>query len=172
MQYLTPLLRQLERLSFTPAERGMVYAYVTVAGFGAALGLNVVLTLGGVAAAIAPFSTYDYWVILSSAVGACAGLYLGRDRLGNEGKRGLMQAAFGMIWVSFVGALIGGTLALPFYGTMFGPFTLIMSLINAPVLALLWACSLISAHIMIKQRRVERDSILFVELPQNSSNYF
>ena len=43
-------------------------AYFGVAVLGAALGVNVVLTLGGVAAWITPFAAYDYWVIFSAAV--------------------------------------------------------------------------------------------------------
>ena len=56
-------------------------------------------------------------------------------------------------------------MALPFYGTMFGPFTLVVSLFSAPILAILWITALFSAHLMIKVRRIERDSILYVTLP-------
>lgn len=75
-----------------------------------------------------------------------------------------------MIWISFVGALFGGTLALPFYGTMFGPFTLVVTLIKAPILALLWTSSLLSAHFMIKVRRDERDSVLYAALPDSDDS--
>lgn len=134
------------------------------------LGVNVVLTLGGVAAWITPFAAYDYWVIFSAAVGGCIGLYLGHDRLGHAGARGFGRAVLGMIWISFVGALFGGTLALPFYGTMFGPFTLVVTLIKAPILALLWTSSLLSAHFMIKVRRDERDSVLYAALPDSGDS--
>lgn len=165
MTYLTPLLRPLRRLDFTEGERSIALAYFYVAVFGSALGINVVLTLGGVAAWITPFSYYDYWVISSAAIGGCVGLYLGQDRMGHDGPMGLGRAVWGMVWISFVGALIGGTLALPFYGTMFGPFTLIMTLLQTPILAVLWTCALLAAHIMFKKRRIERDSILYVTLP-------
>lgn len=169
MQNLSSILRPFERLMLTPAERKMVYAYLVVMLFGAALSVNVVLTLGGVAAWMTPFSSYDYWVIFCGSIGAGVGLYLGREWFGHEGKRGAVQAAIGIVWISFVGALIGGTLALPFYGTMFGPFTLVVTLIGTPLLAVLWICTLVSAHLMIKERRIERDSIIYVELPQNTS---
>jgi hypothetical protein len=172
IQNLASLARPFERLLFTPAERKMAYAYFIVMLFGAALSVNVVLTLGGVAAWMTPFTTYDYWVFFCGAIGTGAGLYLGRDWFGHAGKRGAMQAAIGIVWISFVGALIGGTLALPFYGTMFGPFTLVVTLINTPFLAVLWICTLFSTHLMIKQRRIERDSIIYVELPRNTSTYF
>ena len=167
-QNLTSHAHPFERLSLTPAELKMAYAYIVVMLFGAALSVNVVLTLGGIAAWMTPFSSYDYWVIFCGAVGAGVGLYLGRERFGHTGTRGAVQAAVGIVWISFVGALIGGTLALPFYGTMFGPFTLVVTLLNAPFLAVLWICTLFSAHLMIKERRIERDSIIYLELPQNT----
>lgn len=147
-------------------------AYLGVAIFGAMLGLNVVLTLGGAAAWITPFTTYNYWIMLSSAIGGCAGLYIGRDWMGHAGSRGAIRAAIGAVWISLVGAVIGGTLALPLYGTMFGPFTLVVTLFGAPLLALVWACALFSAHLMFKVQRAEYDSILYVDLPRNDSSYF
>lgn len=163
---LAPLLRPFAHLNLTQGERSMALAYFGVAFFGAVLGLNVVLTLGGAAAWIAPFDAYDYWVIFSGAAGGCAGLYFGHDWMGHAGPRGFGRALLGVIWVSFLGALIGGTLALPFYGTMFGPFTLLMTLLSAPIVAAMWISALLSAHLMIKVRRVERDSILHVTLPR------
>ena len=64
----------------------MAYAYLVVMLFGAALSVNVVLTLGGIAAWMTPFSSYDYWVIFCGAVGAGVGLYLGRERFGTQGR--------------------------------------------------------------------------------------
>lgn len=165
MNFLNPLLRPLRLIDLTHGERSIALAYFCVAVFGAALGINVVLTLGGVAAWMTPFSAYDYWVIASAAIGGCIGLHLGQDRMGHDGPYGFGRAVLGMIWISFVGALIGGTLALPFYGTMFGPFTLVVTLFKAPILAVLWISALLSAHFMIKVRRTERDSILYVTLP-------
>lgn len=170
LHLITPLLRPMRHFDLTQGERSIALAYFGVAVLGAALGINVVLTLGGVAAWITPFSAYDYWVVFSAAVGGCVGLYLGQDRLGHAGARGFGRAVFGMIWVSFVGALFGGTLALPFYGTMFGPFTLVVTLFKAPILALLWASSLLSAHFMIKVRRDERDSVLYAALSDSDDS--
>lgn len=165
MTLRTTFTRTFERLALTNGERSIILAYFGVAVFGAALGINVVLTLGGAAAWITPFNAYDYWVIFSASAGGCVGLYLGREWMGHEGPRGVGRAIIGIIWVSFVGALAGGTMALPFYGTMFGPFTLVVSLFSAPILAILWITALFSAHLMIKVRRIERDSILYVTLP-------
>ena len=133
-----PFRRLISRLSLTQGEQSLFMAFFGVAFFGGAMAMNVVLTLGGVAAMLTPFSTYDYWVILSGAMGACGGLYVGRDWLGHGGLRGAAFAMIGIVWVSFLGGLIGGSLALPLYGTMFGPFTLFVSLFSAPMLALFW----------------------------------
>lgn len=166
---IAPFLRPIERLSLTQGERSLLLAYFGVAFFGAALGINVILTLGGAAAWIVPFGIYDYWVILSCALGGIAALYLGRKWFGHAGIHGVRRALLGMIWVSVVGALIGGSFALPLYGTMFGPFTMVVTLLNTPILALLWASALFSAHLMMKIRREEYDSILYVTLPSSGN---
>ncbi len=154
-----PLLRLYRRLRLTPGEQSILLAFFGVGLFGAVMAVNVMMTLGGVAASMTPFSAYDYWIILSGAVGACIGLFGGRDWLGHSGARGAMKAAIGMLWISFMGGLVGGSLALPLYGTMFGPFTLFVSLFSAPFLALFWGCILIAAHLLLKIWRNERDSI-------------
>jgi hypothetical protein len=61
--------------------------------------------------------------------------------------------------VTFIGSLIGGTLGLPFYGTMFGPFIVVVTLMGAPLLAMLWAFNLLGAHVLLGIYRSERDTI-------------
>lgn len=160
-----PFLRLYRRLSLTQGEQSILLAFFGVGFFGAAMALNVVMTLGGVAALLTPFSGYDYWVIFCGAIGACAGLYLGRDWMGHTGLRGVALAMIGMLWISFLGGLVGGSLALPLYGTMFGPFTLFVSLFSAPLLALFWGCILFASHLLVKIWRNERDSIFNAALP-------
>tara|TARA_R110002096_G_scaffold229389_1_gene418977 strand:- start:88 stop:609 length:522 start_codon:yes stop_codon:yes gene_type:complete len=154
-----PFQRLYRRLDLTRGEQSLVLAYFGVGFFGAAMAMNVVMTLGGVAALMTPFSGYDYWVIFSGAVGAGCGLYLGRNWMGHTGFRGVAFAMIGMLWVSFLGGLVGGSLALPVYGTMFGPFTLFVSLFSAPFLAVVWGCVLFASHLLLKIWRQERDSI-------------
>ncbi len=154
-----PFRRFYRRLRLTQGEQSILLAYFGVGFFGAAMARNVVITLGGVAAVMTPFSTYDYWVVFCGVVGACAGLYMGRDWLGHSGARGVALAMIGMIWISFLGGLVGGSLALPLYGTMFGPFTLFVSLFSAPLLGIFWGCILVAAHLLLKIWRAERDSI-------------
>ena len=161
-----PFQRLSRRLNLTQGEQSIVLAFFGFGFFGAAMAMNVVLTLGGVSALMTPFSGYDYWVIFSGVVGACCGLYMGRNWMGHPGLRGAAFAMIGMLWVSFLGGLVGGSLALPLYGTMFGPFTLFVSLFSAPFLALFWGCVLFAAHLLLKIWRQERDSIFHAALPE------
>ncbi len=163
-----PFMRLYRRLSLTQGEQSILLAFFGVGFFGAAIAMNVVMTLGGVPALITPFSIYDYWVICCGALGACAGLYLGRDWMGHTGLRGVAFAMIGMIWISFLGGVVGGSLALPLYGTMFGPFTLFVSLFSAPLLGIFWGCILVAAHLLVKIWRAERDSIFDAALPDGA----
>ena len=156
---LTPFLRPFQSDALTQGERSIALAYFGVAFFGGALGLNVVVSLGGAAALIAPFNAYDYWLMFSGVLGGIAGLFVGRDWMGHDGLAGIGRALIGIIWISFVGALVGGTLALPFYGTMFGPFIVIVTLLGAPLLAMLWAINLMGIHMLFGVYQRERDSI-------------
>ena len=153
----------------TQGEQSILLAFAGVAFCGGALALNVVMTLGGQAALLNPFDIYDYWVILSGIIGACAGLYLGRNWMGHKGARGFGAAIIGIIWISFLGALVGGSMALPLYGTMFGPFTLFVSLFSAPLLALLWVNVLVGAHFLLAIWRTERDTIFDAVLPTDAA---
>lgn len=165
---LTVMQRMRVRMSLTEGEQSILLAFFGVGFFGAALALNVVTTLGGHADMFHAFSTYDYWIVLSGATGGCVGLYMGRNWMGLPGMRGIVFALIGMIWISFLGGLVGGTLALPIYGTMFGPFTLFVSLFSAPLLALFWGCILLAAHFLIMMWRTERDSIFHAVMPAQS----
>lgn len=152
-------------------EQSILLAYFGVGFFGAALALNVVNTLGGHEVMQRAYSAYDYWVIVSGVVGGWAGLYMGRAWMGLPGLRGIACAVIGTVWISFLGGLVGGSLALPLYGTMFGPFTLFVSLFSAPLLAIFWACILMASHFLLMVWRDERDSIFNVDLPAPSETY-
>jgi len=60
-------------------------------------------------------------------------------------------------------------MALPLYGTMFGPFTLFVSLFSAPLLALLWVNVLVGAHFLLAIWRTERDTIFDAVLPTDAA---
>ncbi len=98
----------------------------------------------------------DLWFIASGIYGALAGLYMGRRWLGQRGRLGYLRAVAGALVISFAGALIGGTLALPVFGTMFGPLMFALTLWGQPPLALIWGLVLIAAHGLIMTWRSER----------------
>ncbi len=147
------------KFRMTDGERSLAMAYIFVALFGAGMAFVAVIQLGQGTAFARPMNWYECWIVLAGALGGVAALFLAGDKLGRPGWRGHLRATLGAIWVSFVGALIAGTLALPIYGTMFGPFTLGITLAGSPMLAGLWFANLMSAHLLISAWRIERDSI-------------
>lgn len=169
MSDVVNMIRRIGRhFTLTEGERSIMAAVISVAVFGAFLAFNVVMTIGGHASMMAGLSAYELWVVFSGAVGGPAGLYLCRNWMGQAGWRGFCTAIVGVIAVSVTGSIVGGTLALPFYGTMFGPFTLIMSLISAPLLAFLWASTLLGTHFLMGIWRSEQDSIFNAVLSADS----
>lgn len=170
-ELLSTIARVFRHMSITEGEQSILLAYFGVGFFGAALALNVVNTLGGHEIMQHAYSAYDYWVIVSGVVGSWAGFYMGRAWMGLPGLRGIPFAMIGTVWISFLGGLVGGSLALPLYGTMFGPFTLFVSLFSAPLLAMFWACILMASHFLLMVWRDERDSIFNADLPEPSETY-
>lgn len=143
----------------TPGERGLAVAYVVIAMFGTVLAFLVVNRLGGESDIIRPMGLYDFWIIFSGAVGAFGGLYIGCVWLGHPGLTGWWKAFVAIPVISFVAALIAGTLALPGHGTMFGPLGLLTTFIANPLLAIFWSTTIIAAHFRFILWRKERDSI-------------
>ncbi|MEJ6398452.1 hypothetical protein [Yoonia sp. 208BN28-4] len=147
------------RLYLTEGERSIVFALCGIAFFGAIVAFIVVNQLGGQSQIVRPLTTYDYWIICSGALGAPAGAFLARNWFGHPGGAGVMKACVGIIVTSFLSSIIAGTLALPFYGTMFGPFSLIVTMVASPMLALIWAAMLLGAHLLVAVYRRERETI-------------
>jgi hypothetical protein len=75
-------------------------------------------------------SWYQTWVVVASGLGGLIALFLSGDRMGQSGTTGALRGLAGAIWVTFIRSLIGGTLSLPFYGTMFGPFIVTVTLLG------------------------------------------
>lgn len=148
-----------KRLQLTEGERGVILAYFVVCVFGAGMALSVVGQLGGAETIMRSLSRYDIWIILSGCIGSGIGLYVGRNWMGHPGFSGWRNAIIGLFVITFAAAICAGTLALPFYGTMFGPFTVIMSFVGSPILAVFWFAILLSAHALMTDWRYERDSI-------------
>lgn len=157
------LRRRRHRRRVTEGERCRALAFCAVALFGGGFAFLVVMRLNGERVLGAGLSWYELWVVISGTFGAAVALFLAGDRIGQPGLRGMIRMMPNMVWISFVGALIAGTLALPFYGTMFGPFILGVTLVGAPMLACLWFANLLAAHALLTVWHRERDSIFTMQ---------
>lgn len=149
-------LRQSSKLS--EGERARVVAFVLVGACSAGLGFLAVLHLDR-SAFFDGLSWYETWIIAASGIGGMMALFLSGDRMGQSGPKGALRAVAGAIWVTFIGALISGTLGLPIYGTMFGPFIVSVTLAGAPLLAMLWTFNLVGVHLLLGIYQRERDTI-------------
>ena len=144
----------------TDGERGHVLAYVIVTLAGALMTFLIVTRLESADRPLfTALTSYEIWVTVSGGIGAIAALYLTGELMGQPGKTGFLHALRGVLWLSFAGSLISGTFALPLYGTMFGPFSLVVTVIGAPILGVLWFGALFAAHFLMIRYRRERQSI-------------
>ncbi len=139
-------------------ERSFICAMLGTSVLGAMLACVAVLSLsdrtGGTSMAI------TYWTLFSGCIGGAAGLWASYERwFGYAGIGGWLSALCGALVATGVGSVIGGTLILPFYGTMFAPFQLAMIFVLDPILGFIWLGMLLCSHVLLKQWRVERDSI-------------
>ncbi len=164
---MRPLTRKRTKLS--EGERARALAFLLVGVCSAGVGFIAVHHLDR-AAMFDGLSFYQIWIIIASGLGGMIALFLSGDRMGQSGSLGVMRGVAGAIWVTFIGALIGGTLGLPLYGTMFGPFIVVVTLMGAPILAILWAFNLLGVHFLLAMYQRERDSI-FTPARMNISDH-
>ncbi|SMX37995.1 hypothetical protein OCA8868_01636 [Octadecabacter ascidiaceicola] len=164
---MRPFSRKKAKLS--EGERARALAFLLVGACSAALGFLAVLHLDHTAL-FEGFSLYQTWIVIASGLGGVIALFLSGDRMGQSGQVGAIRAVAGAIWVTFIGSLIGGTLGLPFYGTMFGPFIVAVTLMGAPILAMLWAFNLLGIHFLLATYQRERDSIFTPSRIDKSDN--
>lgn len=138
---LTPKLPSLRRVGDQPGG-GLVLASALVLVSGAAMSLAVVLRLSGGSLSL----SYGLWVALSGAVGAWAGLGMAWRDLGWPGTKGILLAVRGSFVFAMTGAIAGGSLVLPIFGTMFAPFAVIVTLMAIPAAAVGLAATLALVH--------------------------
>lgn len=149
--------------STTRGEVRLFLGYLFTGLFGAGLALVVVLRLDPEAIFNRAMSLYEYWIVVSGFLGGASAVFLARNKLGQPGLRAPL---LGMAEVTFFGAIIAGTLCLPLYGTMFGPFTLALIFAASPLAAVLWAANLAAVHVMFRIWHRERESIFGIEPPE------
>lgn len=152
------------RYRMSAGERRLSLALIVMALYGAGIGLVTTVRLAHGGQLNGALSLYDGWVVLAGALGTALAFWLLRDRFGMAGPRGAVRAAGGAVAVSLVAPVIGGTLALPLYGTMFGPFALAVILTGAPLLGCCWLSAMALGHILCRRLVDERDSIFAARL--------
>ncbi|MFO7805726.1 MAG: hypothetical protein R6V30_08665 [Paracoccaceae bacterium] len=151
--------RAFKRLNMSDGERSVFLAYCAVAMFGAGLSFVIINGLGGGETVLRKFTAYDLWSMVAGTVGAPAGLYISRRWFGGSGIIGWARMLVGVPCVAFFGGIAGGTLALPFYGTMFGPFSVAMTFWAMPLLALFFVLMLVATHMLFAVYHRERDTL-------------
>ena len=137
-------------------ERRLFLGHLATGCFGAALALIVVLRLDPGAMFERSLGWYERWIVLSGFLGGIASVALARDRLGRDGWR---DPLIGIALMTALGPIIAGTLALPLYGTMFGPFTMGVIFVASPTVGLLWLSNAFMVHLLLRSWHAERDSI-------------
>ena len=158
-----------KKAKLSEGERARALAFLLAGVCSAVLGFLAVHHLDQTAL-FDGLSLYQTWIIAASGLGGMIALFLSGDRMGQSGHKGAMRALAGAIWVTFIGALIGGTLGLPLYGTMFAPFIVVVTLMGAPILAMLWAFNLLGIHFLLASYQRERDSIFTPARMDGSDN--
>ena len=149
----------LKHIWLSDGERALVLAYLGVALSGAFLSFSIVNEIGSKDEVVRSFGALDLWMILAGLIGSCVALYLSSENLGHGGWQGLRRLLTAMLAITIFGAAIGGTLALPLYGTMFGPLLVVLTLAANRLLALFWIATLVAAHFGHLMWRRERDSL-------------
>lgn len=102
---------------------------------------------------------YRAWLALGGGVGTVLSVHLTRDGFGRPGMWGGVQAILSACIATLAAGVIGGTIALPIFGTMFGPWLLVVSFVQAPLLFVPWAGGLLMIHWAYAKFRAERETI-------------
>ncbi len=147
------------RAQWTEGERQVAVAFAVLSLIGAGLSFLIAVRIGGRDFFARGVGAYDLWMVLAGATGAALSLWQVRGRFGHPGLHGLRRALGGMAIITLAAPIIGGTLALPLYGTMFGPFALAVTFAGAPFTAVIWAAGLCGVHALFFTHRAERETI-------------
>ena len=146
----------------TKGERRLFLAYANNAFFGFCFGLFVIMHLDSDAVFSRGLTLWEGWVVFSGVIGAVLALRLSRDRFGRAGQA---FPVAGSLLVTAIGPIIAGSLALPGYGTMFGPFSVGVIFFAAPITLALWIGNLYSTHMLLRAWHAERESIFGAPQP-------
>lgn len=145
-------------------ERLLISAYCMLALAGAGVAMRIDQTIASSVTADVGPGLYDAWIVVAGAIGGMCGLFVVRKHLGHSGMHGRLRWVGAMIYGTFVAGVVGGTLALPLYGTMFGPFAVGVTLFTDWTLALVWVGAFVIAHLKVRAWNRERDSIFRAQI--------
>lgn len=142
----------------SPAERTIMTAGVGVAACGSLLASEALEGLKGLEYFVGP-TAGDWILVLCAAAGAVIGTLLMRQRFGGRGLRGGLNAVLAGFLATFLMGIVAGTLVLPIFGTMFGPWLILTTVLMKPWLLLPWTLSLFGLHLAAQEYRDEQDSV-------------
>ena len=87
------------------------------------------------------------WLAVSCTIGAGAAAYILRHQFGRPGHLGALVALAGIINVTFVSSVVSGSLLIPIFGTMFGPWLMFGHILEGNIAVLPWVLSLYAFHL-------------------------
>lgn len=150
----------------TDGEKNFLTALFGTTALSAMLAYVTILRFTQATFALSDLDPLTVWTVAAGGIGGfCAFFSCHRTYLGFPGLVGWIWAGFGAVMITAVAAVIGGTLILPYYGTMFAPFQVVVAMIEFPYLAAAWIAMLVCAHKLLQPWRRERDSIFAEKEP-------
>ncbi|WP_168769034.1 hypothetical protein [Yoonia maricola] len=145
-----------QKLYLTKGEKAYLLGYVVVVLTAPIVAILVMAGLAAPYTLVIEPTNYLYWVAISGAISAGVGLYLARGWMGNAGPLGAARAIVGSAAVTLIAAVIGGTLTVPFDGTLQAPLIVTSAFIAKPWLAAIWFAATFGAHYLMSFLEEER----------------
>ncbi|MFU8822777.1 hypothetical protein [Yoonia sp.] len=146
------MVAHFEKASISAREHKVVLAtYACFSAISAAVGFYVLYTSsywpqGGV-----PAGLYGFWVVLSVVLAGPLALRLARGWIGLPGSLGWLRAFVGACVSLVVASVVGGTLILPVYGTIYAPLMVLTAVLAQPLVGLIWFAGVFAAHWVVAQ---------------------
>lgn len=150
------LTRLTEKFYPTRGEKAYLLGCFVVVFLSAIIALAVMAGLETPYALAAQPTNFVYWVAISGAISGGVALYLARGWMGGAAMLGFTRAIVGSVAIAAIGAVIAGTLTVPFEGTIYGPIMLLSAFIAKPWLAAIWFAGILGAHYLMSILAEER----------------
>ena len=148
--------RFTEKFYPTRGEKAYLLGYVVTVLLSGIVALIVMAGLEAPYALTTQPTNFVYWVFFAGAMSGGVALYLASGWMAGLGMMGFARAIVGAIAVAVIGAVITGTLTVPFDGTIYGPVMMLSAFIAKPWLAALWFAGMLGAHYLMSILTEER----------------